>query len=511
MVNIPDNANQVFNRMNTDYKASIPEADNSIRNSFNRALLKGYSFAVYLLYKTLEKAINVVFWDTTTGIYLERAAGIFGVTRNPATASSGNVVFTGTDGTSIPSGTQISSEQGGLYETQSAATVSETTISVDTMTYSAGTVTVNTVNAHNYASGIDVTISGATETDYNGTHTITVVDEDSFTFDLDATPSSPATGTIESTATYTNVKIESIEFGADQNLDAGSELSLSTPIFGVDDEAYADYDGITGGSDIESDDSFRDRFLFRVRNPIALFNANAIENQARTISYVGRVWVQGTDDRTESFTVSSLTFASNGATLQTASDHGLLDGQDIEVSGANEAGYNGVFKALVIDDDELLYVPTGSPSSPATGSISMEASITNPGQVRVFFLKTDGTAPSAGEVTTVKDAILEIKPVTTANSDVLVQAPTFETTNFTFTSITPDNSAMRTAIENELDDFFSNEAEVGVDVSLDKIKGVISGTISSTGESLESFTLSAPASDLEVNASELLTLGTVSF
>lgn len=73
-------------------------------------------------------------------------------------------------------------------------------LAVSQMTWSAGTVVVDTTAAHKLTSGQDVAISGATQAGYNtvpgAAVTITATDADTFTFPLVADPgASPATGT----------------------------------------------------------------------------------------------------------------------------------------------------------------------------------------------------------------------------------------------------------------------------------------------------------------------------
>lgn len=72
------------------------------------------------------------------------------------------------------------------------------------------------------------------------------------------------------------------------------------------------------------------------------------------------------------FTLSSLTSSSGVATGTTSSAHGLKVGDYITVSGANETDYNGVFRLSSIPSTTTFtYSVENSPSSPATGTISM--------------------------------------------------------------------------------------------------------------------------------------------
>ncbi len=134
------------------------------------------------------------------------------------------------------------------------------------------------------------------------------------------------------------------------------------------------------------------------------------------------------------------------------------------------------------------------------------------GQVTIYFMRDNDIdpIPSAGEVTTVKNKILEIKPANTDNSDVIVAAPTAVPTNFTFTDLTPNTSTMQTAITANLQQFFSDQTQVGVDIDEDTYRAAIATTVdTATGGTVQSFTLSTPSGDVTIASGEIGTLGNV--
>jgi uncharacterized phage protein gp47/JayE len=69
-------------------------------------------------------------------------------------------------------------------------------------------------------------------------------------------------------------------------------LTIQTPIAGVDNTALVTYGALAGGTDSESDDDLRARFLSRLQNPVAQFNESAITSAAKEIAGVTRVFVQ---------------------------------------------------------------------------------------------------------------------------------------------------------------------------------------------------------------------------
>jgi hypothetical protein len=66
--------------------------------------------------------------------------------------------------------------------------------------------------------------------------------------------------------------------------------------------------------------------------------------------------------------VTSITRASTTATV-TATAHGFTTGDQVNIRGANETDYNGDFIVTVTDADTFTYTVSGSPATPATGTI----------------------------------------------------------------------------------------------------------------------------------------------
>ncbi|OFW37659.1 MAG: hypothetical protein A3J29_06190 [Acidobacteria bacterium RIFCSPLOWO2_12_FULL_67_14b] len=85
------------------------------------------------------------------------------------------------------------------------------------------------------------------------------------------------------------------------------------------------------------------------------------------------------------FSVSSLTRSGATATAQTSASHGLSTGAWVTIAGAAQTEYNGTFQVTVIDADEFSYTVSGTPASPATGTITAtQGYIKFRGKVRVI-------------------------------------------------------------------------------------------------------------------------------
>lgn len=63
------------------------------------------------------------------------------------------------------------------------------------------------------------------------------------------------------------VAVTAVEAGSNGDTAAGSSLSLTTPISGINPVVTVEAAGITGGADVETSDDLRARVLFAIRNP----------------------------------------------------------------------------------------------------------------------------------------------------------------------------------------------------------------------------------------------------
>lgn len=67
--------------------------------------------------------------------------------------------------------------------------------------------------------------------------------------------------------------------------------------------------------------------------------------------------------------ISALTRSGATATA-TCAGHGFLSGRLVAIAGAGQAEYNGTFAVTVIDEDHFSFTVTGTPATPATGTIT---------------------------------------------------------------------------------------------------------------------------------------------
>ena len=516
-IEIPETAAEVENRAQTDVQQELPESNPRLKNSWLNAFVTSFANRIFDFYLQLNAALRENLPDTATtqtGGLLLRWAAIFGKQRLPATQATGNVVATGTTAAVIPNGTVMTGSDGN-YTSTSSATISAQSISVSSIVRSGQTATVTTVSNHNLANNVPVTISGADQTEYNVTTAITVTGLNTFEYQVVGSPATPATGSILAAFTSASVPVQSVDFGAITNLDAGEQLTLQSPIVNVDDTLTVDFGAVGGGTDQETDAALRLRMLDKIQNPVAHFNESDIEDKAKEVAGVTRVFVQKAGTVIGTASVTSITRLGNVATVTLSSALDISSGQAVTITGANETDYNVVNAVILVESTTVFhYIVANTPSTPATGTISSSLSIAV-GTVTTYFMRDNdlNPIPSGSEVTTVKNKILEITPANTASADVVVAAPTAVTVDFTFTALSPNTSTMQAAIKANLEAFFDEDTEVGVDVDEDAYRSAIFNTVDTeTGDEVKTFTLSAPPSgDVAIGIGEIGVLGNVVF
>ena len=291
-LDLPTSSTEVIQRAKTAVLREVPGSNPFLRNSWIGAIVTSIASRIYDFYLQLKEGIKQSIPDTATDEYLVRWASIWGITRLPATGASGIIVFTGTASSVIPAGTVVASSDGIEYETDGNVTISLAANVISSLTRSGAVATAVTASPHNLASGVSATIAGANETEYNVTEEITVTGPNSFTFPVAGSPATTATGSITASATSAYATVDALELGLAGNQDSGVELTVQTPIAGVDNTATVSYGTLAGGSDSETDDNLRSRFLSRLQNPVAQFNAASIEAKAKEVAGVTRVFVQ---------------------------------------------------------------------------------------------------------------------------------------------------------------------------------------------------------------------------
>jgi uncharacterized phage protein gp47/JayE len=102
----------------------VEGGDSRLRRSFLNVLALALAGLVHGLYGFLEFMFRQCFPDTAEAEYLARWASIWGVIRKAATKATGTTQATGTNGSSIASGTELTRSDGVRFKTTALATIS---------------------------------------------------------------------------------------------------------------------------------------------------------------------------------------------------------------------------------------------------------------------------------------------------------------------------------------------------------------------------------------------------
>lgn len=437
------------NQGRAELRRKKPDVDPTIFGSFPRSMIDSAAAMAYDTQLIIRDLSVQLFPQTAEGEYLERWGAYEALPRNATTGAFGFISLQGTVGTIIPSGTRFTS-QGLQYESQSVSTIQNVNQLIDTLTYSSGTVTATTVVDHSLASGLDVTISGADQPEYNGTFSITVVARNQFTYDILSPPvATPATGIISLTSTYASISVACLTPGQDTNLDGAALLSIVTAIPNAGLVAYAQFDGLSGGTETETDDPYRNRVILSRSIREGVFTADQVELAALSVPGNTRAFVKRPE----------LTVA------------------DPNPTPASTPAPGQVFIYILRDNDANI-LPTQT-----ILNTTKDAIISN------------GRLPSH-----------------TAKVDVLVFAPIPIYVDFIFASLDPDTPTMRNAVFNNLKAFFEDTVDFEKPVLQASYLGTIQNTQDlATGEFINSFSLLAPVGDIIIGAGEIAILGTVTF
>lgn len=289
----PSTPLDVINIFSDNLRRVLPDSRPQDRGTMLYALSIGTGYSVYDLYRAFNYTVDQSFPQTSDFEYLQRDGASKGVFQLPATGSSGIILETGLVGTLIPEDTVYTSDDT-TYITTGDVTISDISISCVIVT-SSGIANVTTSEDHHLNDLIPVLMSGASTGDLNGEKDISVFSATSFTYPTSA-PNGTDGGTpfVDFTAAVLNVITDvSVQdnVGTKTNATFDDVLSIETPIDDVDGSAVVDIDGLTGGTDIEDVEPYRERVIFRWQNPLGLFNAAAITIQCQLIQGVTRVFV----------------------------------------------------------------------------------------------------------------------------------------------------------------------------------------------------------------------------
>ncbi|MBS4960826.1 MAG: baseplate J/gp47 family protein [Clostridiales bacterium] len=103
----------------------ITEVDTR-EGSYMNTMVSGVAYQVWELYQSMNALIPIAFVDETSGEYIDKRAGEFGLTRKKGTKATAKMEFTGKAGTEIPAGSVFLTEDGLEYLLEKTVVLGET-------------------------------------------------------------------------------------------------------------------------------------------------------------------------------------------------------------------------------------------------------------------------------------------------------------------------------------------------------------------------------------------------
>lgn len=143
---------QLKDRIRADIKSRLTGTDPSLAKSVAGALADVLAGAVHGLYGAIDYFGRQILPDTAVAEDQVRHASLYNIQPLAATAATGNITFTGTDGVTIPTGTELQRANGALYTTTADATIATGTATAPVTASIAGT-------AGNAVAGVALTLT----------------------------------------------------------------------------------------------------------------------------------------------------------------------------------------------------------------------------------------------------------------------------------------------------------------------------------------------------------------
>lgn len=507
--NTPDTRLEVYQKTQAD--VSIETGGNALKVNSYKILLASLAPRIFDLYKKRLNINKQSFIKTCDDEYLSYHGEPYNITLNSAKPAEGQVIFSGDNGYTIPSNSNIQSPNGIVYATQSDGTISLQQITPISISRTGTKVTIVFSTPHNLASGFIIdSITGANQSDFNVSNQVVVASSSTILEFDKAGVQGAATGTIIVQWKSVSIPVKATTSGNITNQDPSTLLQLTSPIANINTNCFVGLDSLSNGTDVEDNASYRSRIEYRMANPVAYFNNSFIISECKKISGVTRVQVFNPTSTTSQKTISSITRYDNVA-IATCNNHGLTDNSSIFVNGANPSDYNGIKKIIILDTNRFAYKVNGSPANP-TGTITFSYSYVQPGQVKVAILRDKDASiiPSSIEVQKVKNQLALSLPSHTDINDVIVFSPTAVPQNFTFSYLYPNTNAMKDAIKNSLDKYFRSLNQVGVSDKIATLRAVIDNTFDPAGNK-PNYTLASPTNDNSIGENQISILGTITY
>lgn len=160
------------------------------------------------------------------------------------------------------------------------------------------------------------------------------------------------------------VAVSMVTNGIFQKRSDGKLFTTQRPSINISKDASADVSDLRG----------RGCFYWSANSALYFVNDNKVYKGAYSVEVVEA-------------TVSTTLTRSGSTATAAATAHGYKNGDKITIAGANETEYNGEFVISNVSANAFDYTVTGTPATPATGTITSQRSLGGGGTDKVYFFE----------------------------------------------------------------------------------------------------------------------------
>ena len=128
----------IKDRIEADLESRLTGDAPLLVNGILRVLVRVFAGAMHILYGFLAFIADQLFATTAEREYLNRIGTMWGVARKAASFATGELTFSGTNGTLVPTSTRVATEDGVEYETTADGTISGGSVAVAASAVEAG-------------------------------------------------------------------------------------------------------------------------------------------------------------------------------------------------------------------------------------------------------------------------------------------------------------------------------------------------------------------------------------
>ena len=129
----------IVDRIQSDFESRIDGASTILRRSVLRVMGRVYAGATHLLYGYLSFLKDQLFATSADIEFLETIGSEYGISRKSATRATGEATATGTNGTTIPAGTELQSTDGEGYTVDTEVSIASGVADLSLTAVDAGT------------------------------------------------------------------------------------------------------------------------------------------------------------------------------------------------------------------------------------------------------------------------------------------------------------------------------------------------------------------------------------